>query len=93
METHGDHRYHPAAGYGLWTEFRRYMNLNGNKNYIILFITVYLKFSIAFHFESRQYSTTLYQRELLHLYEMELLSLLSGLYNLRSFKWLKSNEK
>ena len=40
-----------------------------------------------------QYSTTLYQRELLHLYEMELLSLLSGLYNLKSFKWLKSNEK
>lgn len=59
METHGDDRYHPAAGYGLWTDFRRYMNLNGNKNYITLFITVYLKFSIAFHFESRQYSTTL----------------------------------
>ena len=33
------------------------MNLNGNKNYVILFITIYLKFSIAFHFESRQYST------------------------------------
>lgn len=25
------------------------MNLNGNKNYVILFITIYLKFSIAFH--------------------------------------------
>lgn len=44
------------GAHALWTEFRS-VNLDGNKNYVFLSISICLKFSIAFHFDptNKQY--------------------------------------